>query len=539
MLLPTEALPLTVHLITVNADAIVLTATGRDRDARCPTCGARSDRIHDWYTRRPLDQPWRGWTVRFCLRVRRFVCPNAACPRATFAEDFGPALQRRAQRTATCTRLLTAIAGALGGEAGARLARQSGIPVSPDTLLRLEHHLPDADVPTPRVLGVDDFALRRRHTYGTILVDLDRHVPIDLLEGREAETLAAWLGQHPGVAIIARDRAEAYAEGARRGAPGALQIADRFHLLQNATLALIEIAQTHKRTIELAAAVVDRGADPPARAGDHPVSPPRRSVADQEAQARRDRWLTRWKDLRQRRTAGQSLRQIARETGLHRKTVRRLLALPEPDATRMAVRPRPSGLVSPTLAPYVPYLQDRWQAGCTNILQLHRELVTQGYPGSRSLLYTALQAWRPPKEERAGRRAERRRQRRRVSVRSLCVRPPEHLDASERAALAALLQQIPNLGVGHALVQPFRALLAERNLPGLEPWLTDACDSRLRSFVSFAGGIERDRSAVEAAITSPWSTGPVEGHIHKLKLIKRRGYGRASFGLLRRRVLAA
>ena len=532
---PSDDLPVIVQFISVEQDRVVLVAAGRAATAACPACHTRSERIHDRYRRRPLDQPWRGWAVRRHLVVRRFVCANAACPRATFAEDFGPALRRRAQRTTACTQLLTAIACALGGEAGARLAGQVGVPVSPDTLLRLERQAPEAGYPTPRVLGVDDFALRRRHTYGTILVDLERHVPIDLLKGREAEPLASWLRRHPGVAIVARDRAEAYAQGAREGAPDALQVADRFHLLQNATQALIEIAQAHRRRIELSAAVADRTDPQPATEPEEGVPAPRVSGAHQEAEARRARWLGRWEEVQRRRAAGQSLRRIARDLGMHRRTVRRPLALPELEAAERAAHPRPGGLTSPTLAPFVSYLQDRWQAGCNNILQLYRELAAKGYTGSRSLLYAALQAWRP-KAERTARRQGRRR---RVSVRSLCVRPPDQLDASERAALAALLEQVPELGVGHALVQRFRSLLAERDLPGFDGWLADARASGLRSFVSLATGIEGDRAAVEAAITSPWSTGPVAGHIHKLKLIKRRGYGRASFGLLRRRVLAA
>jgi transposase len=529
-------LPITISLMRVERDRVVLHASGRAPTAHCPRCGTLSARVHDRYTRRPLDQPWRGWTVRVQLTVRRFACGEASCHRRTFAEDFGPALRRRAQRTAACTRLLTAIACALGGEAGTRLARASGVPTSPDTLLRLERQVEDPAFPTPRVLGVDDFALRRRHTYGTILIDLERHRPIDLLEGREAEPFAAWLKQHPGVEIIARDRAEAYAEGARQGAPDAVQIADRFHLLQNATQALIEVAQGHKRRIELGDARTEQAST--SAADDTATSPPPHFNKEQQLQqARRGRRLTRWEEVQRRHHAGESQRQIARELDINRLTVRRLLAVSEPVLTRKPAAPRPSGLASPTLQPFVSYLQDRWQAGEHTIARLYRELVERGYTGSASLVYSALQAWRPAETE--ARARGQKRSLRRVSVRSLCVRLPEHLDADERAALDTLLEHTPELATGHALVQRFRALLKEHNLAGLNGWLAAARASGLRSFVSLAAGIEGDRAAVEGAITSVWSTGPVEGHNHRLKLIKRRGYGRASFGLLRRRVLAA
>jgi len=386
------------------------------------------------------------------------------------------------------------------------------------------------------VLGVDDFALRRRQRYGTILIDLERHRPIDLLEGREAETLATWLREHPGVEIIVRDRAEADAEGARRGAPEAVQIADRFHLLQNATQALIEVTQTHKRRIALAEAATDQ-ADA-ATASNAPAAPqPRLNKEQQEHQARRARRLVRWEEVHRRHAAGQSQRRIARELDLNRLTVRHLLAQPEPVVVRKPPPPRPTGLSSPTLAPFVTYLQDRWQAGCQNIAQLYRDLVAQGYTGSRSLLYTALQGWRPPRQEREQWRREQ--QRRRVSVRSLCMRLPENLGAEGQAALERLLAETPDLATGHVLVQRFRALLREHDHAGRDQWLADAHASGLRSFASLASGIEADRAAVELAISRTWSTGPVEGTIHKLKLIKRRGYGRASFGRLRHRVLAA
>jgi transposase len=534
-----------IRRIVLDQGIVVLEGEGTARAGRCPGCGTSSAQVHDRYARRPLDEPWRGCVVRWHLRVRRFRCPCPTCPRATFAESFGEVLGRRAQRTAACTALLEAIAVALGGEAGARLAKRAGLPVSPDTLLRLLKGGADALPIAVRVLGVDDFALRRRHTYGTLLVDLETHRPIDLLESREAAPLATWLRQHPGIEIIVRDRAGAYAEGARAGAPAAQQVADRFHLLQNATEALNEVLKGRRRQIEIAeqqaAAPSDLSHADIERSGTPATPLPVRleSRTKQQARARRARRVARWEEVRARRAQGQSILQIARELGMHRRTVRSLLKTPDPPRNRGTPTPRPTGLASPTLQPYVPYLQDCWEAGCHNGAQLHRELVAQGYPGSYSLLQQALTAWRPPRPSRDPTGQQPRASTRRFPTRSLCLRLPEHLDAAERRALDTLLEQEPDIAAGRALAQRFHTLIAKRSLAEFATWLRDARASGLPSFVSLANGLEADRAAVEAALTTTWSTGPVEGHVHRLKLIKRQGYGRAAFSLLRRRVLAA
>lgn len=531
-----------ITAVRLDRGAVCLEAVGEADDATCPSCGAVAWQVHDQYRRRPRDLPWRRWPVCLELTVRRFCCPNPQCARRTFAEPFGPAVPPYARRSAEATALLTHYAEEAGGEAGARLAATARLPTSPDTLLRLLRQVDPRTMATPRVLGVDDLALRRGHRYATLLIDLETHRPVDLLAERTAEVLATWLQAHPGVEVIARDRAEAYAEGARAGAPDAVQVADRFHLLQNASAALDEVLRGRRRRLEVQAnaTALAAAADP----GPIPaVAPPPPSRAEQRRVAARERRVARWEEVRARRAAGESLSGMGRALGLNRKTVRRWLAQPAPPAAK-GRPPRPPDLPSPSLQPHLGYLQDRWRAGCTNITQLYREIAAQGYTKSRSLVAQALLPWRGPRPPPAPRRPDgtwrRGRPRQpRLKVRWLCLRPPEQLDSTERATLDRVLDEDATLALGYALLQHFRRVIADRDAAALATWLTEAQASGLAPFVGLANGITADRAAVEAALTLPWSTGPVEGHVHRVKLLKRQHYGRAKLDLLRTRVLAA
>ncbi len=371
-----------------------------------------------------------------------------------------------------------------------------------------------------------------------MLIDLETHRPIDLLDDRTAEVFANWLRHHPGVEIIVRDRAGAYAEGGRQGAPNAIQVADRFHLSANAGAALDEVLRSRRRHIEYVV-VTDcaTGQDGPTPTA--PLPPP--SQAQQEVALRRTRRSARWDEVRSQHAAGYSIQRIAREMGMHRRTVRRYLATPVVPHNRPPERPRPSGLTSPTLQPFVEYLQGRWQAGCTNVAQLQRELEAQGYLGSYSLLMQALTPWRgprPPPEPGHGRRRGRPRVKR-VNVRWLCLRPPDQLEQYESDALLDILEEDARLATGYDLLQRFRRLIARRSVRDLDEWLEDAADSGLRPFASLSNGIQADRAAVVNGLTLPWSTGPVEGTVTRVKLLKRQGFGRASTRLLRRRIITA
>jgi len=385
------------------------------------------------------------------------------------------------------------------------------------------------------VLGVDDWAWRKGQRYGTILVDLEQHRVIDLLPDREPDTLAAWLWAHPGVECISRDRAGGYADAARRGAPDAIQIADRFHLLRNLTDAAQHALDRHHATVRAIGldaqqptpALLKRGGPVSRRGTTTPADPPR---ADQQKLARRARRQSRYDEMIALRTGGASVAAIHRAVGLSRKTITRWLSAGAFPERQPAVRRQTS------LTPHAAYLTERWHAGCHNVTELWRELRDgRGFHGG----LTTVAEWARGHLRGTTAREDSSVLTARPSSRRaawLLTAPSEQLKAPEVRYVEALCAASPALASVHTLAMAFRRMLKEHDPNALTPWLDAAEGSELRSV---AAGLRRDKDAVLAAILFRWSNGQVEGQVNRLKLIKRTMYGRASFALLRRRVLAA
>jgi transposase len=396
---------------------------------------------------------------------------------------------------------------------------------------------------TPRVLGVDDFAFRRGKRYGTLLVDLERHCRVDVLSDRTAETLARWLRDHPGVEIISRDRGGAYAEGARHGAPNAVQVADRFHVLANLRQAVERLlTRRHHCLRDIPPAAADLPL-PPERETDEASEPPRQPTREErEKEERRSRRHARYDAVMRLHHAGLSTRAIGRELRISRHTVQRFIradGFPE-----RAPRPPRPGI----LTPFEPYLRERWSGSCQNAQQLWREIREQGFTGSRSHVRHVLAGWRaepgrPGKKRKdAGPLAVAPPAAESLSPRQaswLVFRVPEELDADEQRQLAHIQEHCTEIATISPLVQDFRRLVRARDHEALDRWLSAAEAAGVRELAAFAVGLRRDRAAIDAMLQLEWSNGQLEGQVNRLKTLKRAMYGRANFDLLRHRVLHA
>jgi transposase len=508
--------------IAVTGGLLLVLARARAATAACPMCGTESGRVHSRYDRRLADAAIGGRQVEIRLEVRRFFCPAPGCRRTTFAEQVDGLTTRYARKTPLLAGMLGRIAVALAGRAGSRLANGLAVPASRQVLLRLVMAAPDPDAASPRVLGVDDFATRRGQHYGTLLIDIETGAPLDLLEGRDAQPLADWLAAHPGVEVICRDRAGSYAEGARTGAPDAVQVADRFHLWQNLAKAVEKCVAAHRSCLAgppPAPASQEQG---PALPEPEPAGQP--DPAGKYAErARRHHAL-----VHQLRAEGRGLREIARHLGWGVHTVQRLdrAATWQELADGRWKGPRPS-----KLDPFKPYLDQHADGGHGSIRRLFGEIQALGYDGSYPIVRNYLACNGPARKPLPPAPPTVR------DVTNWLTRRPDTLTQDEKPRLQAILDRCPELQAASGQVRAFATMITELTGQDLPQWMATARNAALPGISSFAKGLEQDLDAVTNGLTMPWSSGPVEGRVNHIKMIKRQMFGRAGLPLLRKRVL--
>jgi transposase len=417
------------------------------------------------------------------------------------------------------------------GKGGARLAARLGIQTTRQTILRRIMDLPDVVAGSVLYLGIDDFSFRRGRRFGTILVNLESRRVVDLLPDREAATSANWMYQQPDLMAVSRDRGGAYATAVRQGAPQAMQYADRFHLMKNLGEALENLLARHlaasrKRQVEVALQEQT------------PVWLPERTVRrsrkheDVPSAYQQDR-LARYQQMILLHEQGMTQAAIAQHIGVSLHTVQRWLVKGCPQTAR--------GPYVSRLDPYLPYISQRWAQGCHNIAHLFRELQARGYQGSYASVHDTivrrLQFGGRKTPADASSKVPALPTPRQAAF--LFLRRPEKIRVEEQEMLANLRQSHSEVDLAYDLVEQFARMVRNRTGELLDTWLAQVATSNLPELQSFAAGIEKDKAAVRNGLTCRINNGMVEGHVTKLKLIKRQGYGRAAFPLLRKRVLHA
>lgn len=533
-LLPDPAC-LALESLTIQEGDIVFTVQTTNSSVSCPLCGNRARRVHSRYQRVLADLPWQANPVRIKMNARKYFCDNPECHRRVFTEPVPTVAARYKRKTKRLLEALEKLTHLAGGEVAAQIAKAFGLKLSPDCLLEVIKQETAPSVAVPRVVGIDDFAFKRGHVYGSIIVDLERHQPIDLLPDREASTVAQWLAQHPSIEVVSRDRGSGYKEGATQGAPQAVQVADRWHLLKNLGDALEDMLKRHHRQLKEVAQQVSLPStqepiELPVAFSEPTTSQTTRSQRHQEMS--RQRREQAFQQVHLLRREGFNISGIAQQTGLARKTIRKYLES-STCPTYSSRRTKP-GLLSP----FEVYLQQRFAQGCHNAAILLAEIRAQGYRGKISILRQFLRQFRATP----------------LADNCLHFKTPsacslrwwllghyhsrdEEQESIRRRFVMTLVKQCPEIGAAQQIVLEFVTMVKEHRTTDLEDWLRRALDSESREIVGFAKGLLQDEAAVRESLSGKWSNGQVEGQVNRLKLLKRSMYGRGSFALLRARVL--
>ncbi|MET7481150.1 ISL3 family transposase [Streptomyces sp. NPDC005648] len=508
-----------VTAVYVTAAEVAIEAAACGRPPPCPDCGSSGRRVHSRYMRRIAERPAVGKPLVISLCVRRFFCDGASCQRRTFVEQVADLSERYRRHSVGLRRWMQAIATFLGGRPGQRMCRTLQLPTGRTHLLGLLA-APAVPEQAPRVLGVDEFAFRKGWRYGTVLVDIEGARVVDVLPDRDAATFAAWLREHPGAEIICRDRASAYSSAVRDAAPDAQEIADRWHLLKNLSSAVEKTCHQHRPCLRKQADA-DRDAEP--RRILNPLPPPTLPPTKMAV-----RTVDRYSDIHRLLAQKLSISEIARRLHLDRKTVRHFRDTSLDELLASSRHGRPKGV----LEPFTAYLTERFTDGVTSPTDLFREIRGRGYQGSDLPVRRYVTGLKTGTVEPARGAIPSPRK-----ITTWIMVPRGTLKRREEEELLKIRLACPDIARTCDLAWTFHNLLQHRRGHQLLEWVRQAEHDAPAPILSFAQGLCLDLDAVTAGLTLPWSSGIVEGHVNRIKTIKRQMYGKATFRLLRTRIL--
>ena len=493
-----------VESATRDGEGFVIAIRGSASVCRWPICGCVCGRVHSQYRRRLADLPATGVRIALILQTRRFFCDAAACTRRIFAERFD-AVEPRARRTNRLDDVVHCLAIALGGRPAASLSRRLNVVVSNDTLLRIVRRRGPRTCPPPAIVGIDDWAWRHNHRYGTLVCDLERHATIALLPDREPATAEAWLAQQSQICVVARDRGGGYAVATQRALPHAIQVADRWH----SSGAFLDAVRKSMRQIRTAM-------------GTSVIDPSLLTSAEKlqyEGYVRREETNTAILSLK---AQGIAIKEIVRRTGYSRGLIRKILRGQRSDVFRVR---------QSSLEPYLPWLDKQLEAGCRNGAALWKALRLREFRGC--LRVVSEWSARRKKAEQTDPAALARAPSARTVARLLSV-GRERLSKAETITQPAIENGVAVLVEAREIILEFQGIIRRKALAELDTWISRARGSLV---AAFANGVSKDKAAIEAAIALSWSNGQTEGQICKLKLVKRQMYGRGNLDLLQARVM--
>jgi transposase len=522
---------ISLSAITLKNERAILQIGSTSHSSPCPKCNSYSFKVHSRYSRTISDLPLSGISAAVHLSVRKFFCASEACQQKVFSERFNKFVSPYGRRTLRLDHQLTTLGLKAGGNMGASIAMMMGIVISSSTILRLACNMEEEKTETPRVLGIDDWAFKKGRNYGTILVDLEKQQPIELLPDRDSETVRKWLEEHPGVEIISRDRGGDYAKGSREGAPDAIQIADRWHLLKNLGDALHRMMNKHNRELRQAAQKTTQSEE--ITVENQQNGSESQIKSDSTVKEAPSKYELKFLEVKRLQAEGRRIRTIFRITGIHRETIKKYFqydTYPDPKEAKQSTS---------SVEPFGQHIRERWCEGEHNHLKLLEEIKAMGYAGSHSSVYRFTRRL-PQDNDRQDVREMVLAKAEVWSSRKAAILLGKHSDSwsvEEKKYLEAFFKLCPIAEKARKIALEFQDMMKQKKPELLDSWIENALESDIENLKRFAQGIRQDYDAVKAALTLEWSNGQVEGQVNRLKTIKRQMYGRAGFKLLRKRIL--